>query len=241
MKPYFEEDGIVIYHGDCLEILPSLPKVDLVLTDPPYAEATHQGARTAERQKADYTKKAVNTLIDFDSFTVEQMREIFQMCALLVNRWVIATMDYHHVVDFEREPPLGLDFVRFGIWDKPNGAPQFTGDRPGMGWEAVAHLYKAGAAKQWNGGGRHGKYKHGVEHHPDREGIHPTVKPLSLFAELTQLFSNEGELVLDPFMGSGTTLHATKDLGRKAIGIEIEERYCEIAANRLRQKVLQFS
>lgn len=67
---------------------------------------------------------------------------------------------------------------------------------------------------------------------------HPWPKPLDLFKKLVGHWSNEGQTVLDPFMGSGTTLRAAKDLGRKAIGIEIEERYCEIAANRLRQEVL---
>lgn len=69
-------------------------------------------------------------------------------------------------------------------------------------------------------------------------GQHPTTKPLGLVSRFVSLFSEAGETILDPFMGSGTTLRAAKDLGRKAIGIEIEERYCEIAARRLEQEVL---
>jgi DNA modification methylase len=87
---------------------------------------------------------------------------------------------------------------------------------------------------------------HGVYCHRDlsmnaitNERAHPTQKPVGLMKWCVQQ-AGEAELILDPFMGSGTTLRAAKDLGRKSIGIEIEEKYCEIAANRLRQEVLQF-
>jgi len=73
---------------------------------------------------------------------------------------------------------------------------------------------------------------------PDGKRKHPTQKPMSLFRWCIQLDKKTPKIVLDPFMGSGTTLRAAKDLGRKAIGIEIEEKYCEIAAKRLRQEVL---
>lgn len=77
--------------------------------------------------------------------------------------------------------------------------------------------------------------------HGYREDVgrcHTTQKPLELMKELVALFTDPGELILDPFMGSGTTLRAAKDCGRKAIGIELEEKYCEVAAKRMRQEVL---
>lgn len=239
--PFYSEDGIVIYHGDCREILPTLDIVDHVITDPPYCEKTHAGARTASRKKADYTKQDINGLIDFVSITESDLRECFDLIGTLAQRWVVATMAYQHIVAFESAPPSGLDFIRFGIWIKPNGAPQFTGDRPGSGWEGIAVLHKASLKKRWNGGGRHATFRCGLEHHASRESLHPTIKPLSLISEFVTLFTDEGETILDPWMGSGTTLDAAKNNGRQAIGIEIEERYCEIAANRLRQKVLQFA
>jgi len=85
----------------------------------------------------------------------------------------------------------------------------------------------------WNGGGRHGVFVC-----PKIQGQHLTQKPLKLVSELVDLFSNSGDVILDPFMGSGTTLRAAKDLGRRAIGIEIEEKYCKIAVERLSQEML---
>lgn len=89
---------------------------------------------------------------------------------------------------------------------------------------------------RWHGGGRSAVFTCNKVN-----SEHPTGKPLRLITQLVTLFSDPGELILDPFMGSGTTLRAAKDLGRRAIGIEIEERYCEIAVKRLAQEVLSFA
>ena len=123
--------------------------------------------------------------------------------------------------------------VRFGIWRKPDGAPQFTGDRPGMGWEGIAICHREGK-KSWNGGGHHAFWEFSCS----RGTGHPTEKPIKLYHEFVRLFSDKNDLILDPFMGSGTTLVAAKNLNRRAVGIEINERYCEIAAERLSQEVL---
>lgn len=120
--------------------------------------------------------------------------------------------------------------------------PQFTGDRPGMGYESIAAAWCVQGKSSWNGRGQHGvfmvnKHDSGTGH-GGQGNVHPAQKPMKLMTRLVDLFSNEGQTILDPFMGSGTTLRAAKDLGRKAIGIEIEERYCEAAALRMRQEVL---
>ena len=87
---------------------------------------------------------------------------------------------------------------------------------------------------RWNGGGRRAVWEYPVE----RQNGHPTPKPLALMADLIALFTDPGETILDPFLGSGTTARAAKDLGRKVIGIEMEEKYCEIAAQRMSQEVM---
>jgi site-specific DNA-methyltransferase (adenine-specific) len=156
IQPYYSHAGITIYHGDCREILPTLSPVDCVLTDPPYAAETHTGARTAARQAGDYHKQNAGVLIDFAAFTEADQRECFTAIAPLARRWVVSFMDWRHIYHFEHSPPPGLRFVRFGLWVKGNGAPQFTGDRPATGWEGIAIMHKVGGRMRWNGGGSPG-------------------------------------------------------------------------------------
>lgn len=219
MKPYYEENGIQIFHGDCREVLPSLPVVDLVLTDPPYDEKTHNGA-------------VLEMAIDFKPLT-----DISNLVPLLLSAsrgWALSFSSLEMLGEYKKA--AGDCWIRAGVWDRVINMPQLSGDRPAQAVEGLAIMHHTGR-KTWNGGGKAAIWRHTVE-----RGLkyHPTQKPRALFAELVSLFSNIDDTILDPFMGSGTTLRAAKDLGRKAIGIEIEERYCEIAANRLRQEVLQF-
>lgn len=222
-KPYYEHNGIAIFHADCRDILPQLEpgSVDLVLTDPPYGETTHQGARTG---------RGDIKLVNFNAITVETLTQLLEQLAITCRAWFVATMEWRHIAYLEQNPPIDWRFVRFGIWVKPNGMPQYSGDRPATGWEGIVFLHKLGGRMYWNGRGRSSVF---IENKVNTE--HPTGKPLPLFSELTSLFSNPTDLILDPFMGSGTTLIAAQSLGRKSIGIEIEEKYCEIAVNRLQQ------
>lgn len=240
MTPYYEHGGITIYHGDCRDVLPTLAdeSADLVLTDPPYAEETHDGARTASRVQYDYERKVPGKLVNFAPISEEELRGTFVEVGRIARAWVVSTMDWRHIYHFEKAPPAGLRFVRFGIWVKPNGAPQFTGDRPGTGWEGIIFLHREGGKMRWGGGGRHGVFTHNIANQFDRLGSHPTAKPVPLMAEFIRLFSESGQMVLDPFMGCGTTLYAAKLLHRRAIGIEQDEKWCEVAALRLSQEVL---
>ncbi len=227
MKPYYEHAGIQIFHGDCRDVLPTLGKIDHTITDPPYNAQTHAGALTNGRGE--------DHLVNFAPLSDNDVRDVFAIIANVTDRWVVATVAWQHAAMLEREPIPGLRFVRLGVWVKPNGSPQFTGDRPGQGWEAVAILDASGESLRWNGGGRHG-----VWNIPKVSGEHPTGKPITLVKSFVSLFTDAGDVILDPFMGSGTTLLAAKDLGRRAIGVEMEERYCEIAAKRLAQEVFDF-
>lgn len=224
-KPYYDEHaGIMIYHGDCREVLPGLEAVDHVITDPPFLQRVSDGARTGDGPN-------VRPFITFDG--IDGLEATFTSLILaVVRRWVIVFCAFEQIRTYA--DAAGDAWVRAGVWRKPDATPQFTGDRPAMCGEAIAIMHPKGR-KRWNGHGSPAFWECGTER--DRNG-HPTPKPIKLMNRIVGQFTDPGELILDPFMGSGTTLLAAKDLGRRAIGIEIEERYCEIAAKRLSQEIL---
>jgi site-specific DNA-methyltransferase (adenine-specific) len=215
-----------LYLGDCIDILPTLDKVDAIITDPPYGETTHSNAKS--NRKKGYGNKA----IDFTSLTSSELLFILELCAKKCDRWLVATMEWRHISDFEKIPPNGWDFVRFGVWVKTNPMPQISSDRPAQGWEGIAYMHStSGLKKKWNGGGQHGNYIGAIV----TDGLHPTGKPIPLFCGFVEKFTDIGNSVLDPFMGSGTTGVAAVQMGRKFIGIEREHKYFDIACERIEQ------
>jgi len=228
--PYYDRDGITIYHADCLDVLPHLDAVDHVISDPPYSDASH-ALHESGRAWADSEDGGTRARLGFAGVTPEYLRSV--LVASKAQRWAIFTMDDMISAALRLDPPDGWRYVRTGCWIKPGAAPQFTGDRPGMGWEPVVIMHTRGGRMRWNGGGRHALWTYAAV-----RGKHPTEKPIALYRSFVEQFTDPGDLILDPFMGAGTTLRAAADLGRRAIGIEIEERYCEMAVERLRQEVL---
>jgi site-specific DNA-methyltransferase (adenine-specific) len=236
MKPYYEDTkaGIVIYHADCRDVLPTLGPVDHVITDPPYeAEAHTLGRRGNTARDGDAAFSATRPL-DFEGISEELRLFSGGEMARLARGWVLVFCQVEAAMLW-RDALAPARYMRTQIWRKPNAPCQFTGDRPGMGYESIVTCWAGEGRSKWNGGGAHGVHVHNTARH--RHG-HMTEKPEPLMADLVTLFTDPGETILDPFMGSGTTLRAAKDFGRKAIGIEIEERYCEIAAKRLSQEVM---
>lgn len=226
MTPYYQDDHVTIYLGDCLELIEQLETPDVVITDPPYGANTHKQAKTNRGSHA------VKAITEFGSITYDELSEVLALSN--PRRWMILTTEFRHAAAMEDQPPKGFELLRIGVWLKScGGTPQISGDRPAMGWEAIAYLHNATEPKRWNAGGKHGNY-----YLPTVRDEHQSSKPLSMYRSFIERFTDLGDLVLDPFMGSGTTLRAAKDLGRKAIGIEIDEKYCEIAARRMGQEVL---
>lgn len=235
LTPYYDKDGITIYCADNRDV--DLPAADLILTDPPYSAVTHAGASTSPPKATtpDETGRrrfltggnaALPLGIAFDSIDTAQLDQLFARLAPLSRRWLISFLDWRHTAHLEARSPKGLRFVRFGLWVKPNGAPQFTGDRPAQGWESIAVLHKAGGRMAWNGGGRPAVWTHPLAHHAHRISDHPNAKPIPLLAQLIKDFSAPGDLILDPFAGSGAVLAAAKLTGRRAFGVELSEQHC---------------
>lgn len=223
MTPYYQDDACVIYHGDCREILPSLPKVDLVLTDVTYGEVNRpsNGLRNLDKGNA-------------DKLTMSHM-ELIESCVACCGGSLYVWCGTEQVSGFRGYLENRNYSTRLCIWEKTNPSPM-NGQHIWLSSVECCVFGKLSNAV-FNEFCKSSVFR-GLS--AEQNG-HPTPKPEWLFKRLIQASSNQGQTILDPFMGSGTTLRAAKDLGRKAIGIEIEERYCEIAARRLSQEVLQLA
>jgi DNA modification methylase len=212
-KPYYEADGITIYHGDCAVIAPPLGAFDLLCTDPPYGIGEARGRNKSRSKIAAAKDYGVAAWDDAppDSRLLDALRS-------LSRHQVIFGGNYFTL------PPSSCWLV----WDKDNGASDFADCE--LAWTNFPSAVRR-KRYRWAGmlqePGR-----------PKEERQHPTQKPLAIMSWAISLCPDRPTTILDPFMGSGTTLRAAKDLGIRAIGIELDERYCEIAARRLAQQTL---
>ena len=246
--PYYTDERVTLYHGNYHDVLPELEQVDHVIADPPYSEHVHGSVRrrniTHRDRGARYgadTRRKVD--LGFGHLTPEDRTFLSEQSARLVRRWVLMFSDTESAHLWrEGLEGAGLDYVRTGAWIKIGSTPQFSGDRPATGFEAITICHQPGR-KRWNGGGKHAVWSVPIVLDRGASGarLHTTQKPLELMSSLVDLFTDPGEVVLDFVAGSGTTLVAAKGLGRRAIGIEQDERYCEIAARRLAQDALDFT
>jgi site-specific DNA-methyltransferase (adenine-specific) len=244
IKPYYDHKGIQIYLGDCLEIMPELEPVDLVLTDPPYS--------SGGMFRGDRTLPTLQKYINSDS--MDTWRENFSgdnrdQRAFLV--W--ATMWFSKAIHISNPGAISLTFTDWRQLPTMTDAVQCGG----WVWRNIITWWKPGIRMQ------RGRFSSSAEYvlysskgkpiegekSPQnvlsfspvtgKDKNHIAEKPLELIKALMGVSLPESR-ILDPFCGSGTTLAAAKELGRKAIGIEIEEKYCEIAAERLSQEVFSF-
>lgn len=215
-----------IFNGNGLGFLRTLPDggVDHIITDPPYSKKTHEGARTHGRTNSQRGRE----LVTFDCIDDVTFLAICAEAVRVARRWVILTCDLHH---FALLPHSDLPLIRLGIWVKPNGAPQFTGDRPGMGYETVAILHNPRQSCRWNGGGKHAVWNYPIV----TDALVPTQKPLPLLQRWIAEFTDVGETILDPFMGSATTGIAAVSMDRRFVGVEIDNARYQVAARRLHE------
>ena len=235
--PYYESSSASIWLGDCREILPCIHGYQHVITDPPFASAVYQRMDISNHQ---YSSRA---MVHPNHGAVGSADGLYEVVANELGenlqRWALIFSDVESLHLWrEALVSAGLRYVRTGAWVKTDPMPQFSGDRPGVGFEPLTIAHAPGKM-WWNAGGLPAVWRHGIVKGMASERLnHPCQKPLGLMETLISQFTDRGDSIIDPFCGTGTTLRAAKNLGRRAIGIEIEERYAELAAKRLEQEVL---
>lgn len=213
--------------------------VDHVICDPPYeAEAHTQQRRTKQTFGSQVgggdTRGCAIKPVGFAPMTPDVRDVVALEMARIARRWVISFCQAEAVSAWRKSYECaGLIWKRSGIWVKPDGQPQLTGDRPGMGYESLAIAHRPGKSR-WNGGGRHGVWNVATKSDADAERTgHPTQKPVALMLMIVSDFTDSGETILDPFAGSGTTGVACIRLGRNFIGFERDENFHAAACKRL--------
>jgi len=212
LKPYYQDERTTIYHGDCREIMPTLGQFDLLLTDPPY------GIGEAAGKNKSRSKATVARDYGVSEWDGRIRQEEVDLAVSISGHAIVFGGNYYSF------PPSSCWLV----WDKDNGENDFADCE--LAW---TNLSRAVRKFRWRWAGmlqeKGGNKK--------EQRIHPTQKPFPLM-QWCLGFLPDAETILDPFMGSGTTLVAAKLEGRTAVGIELEEKYCEAAAKRLEQGVL---
>lgn len=209
VMPFYEKDGVTIYVGDCRTIIPMLPAVDAVITDPPYNVGYGYGEKVDDRQSRS----------DYQGWCHSWFWWLKRKTERIAITPGIANLGTWHAI----EQPTWIM-----CWHKPAAMGRCCVGF--SNWEPVLLYGKTAKAKN-------DVFTATIVPDAAVDG-HPCPKPLKWGRELVELMTDEGQTVLDPFAGSGTVLVAAKYAGRRAIGIEINERYAEIAAKRLQQGVL---
>jgi site-specific DNA-methyltransferase (adenine-specific) len=234
--PYYDADGIALYHGDCRELLPTLPTADAVVTDPSYGTGYYRSDDDplSPEMLRDFLGAGPTAVFGWP----EPLAGLCVAAGLVPSEWIV----WHPTNGRTR------GFNRVGLWRESEHIAVFgTGD-----W-GLLRQRRARTTTPMPGENNRGTPP------PDKDArmgdvwrdpspnlnprqiakrLHPNEKPLAVMERLVLALSARGQTILDPFAGSGTTLLAARNLGRRAVGIEIEERFCEIVASRLGQQVL---
>lgn len=217
-----------IYLGDCREILPMLPKVDAVITDPPYEAEAHTDMRRTSRG----IQTGQNDVLDFAAMDEATRRFVAEAAVSTCHGWALFFCQVEATAVWrDALIAAGAKYRRSMAWVKPDSSPQFNGQGPAQGYECISASWCGAGKSRWNAGGKRGVYTFNCN--TGRWGGHPTEKPVALMEALIADFTDAGALVADPFMGSGTTGVACFNLGRRFIGVEREPKYFEIACRRI--------
>jgi DNA modification methylase len=222
-------DDVVLWRGDFREIIPhEAPSVNHYICDPPYEQISHDAMGSIRRADG------YSTLKSLEFAGIDDMRDdLLSRVRLTCSGWFLAFCTTEGVAIWrDAIEARKLKYKTPMIWVKPDSMPKFNGQGPSHGHECLVSAWCNTGYSKWNGGGRRGVFTHYVNP-PDREGTHPTEKPVALMMELISLFTDPGDLVCDPFLGSGTTGIACVKLGRRFIGIELNHAYFDLACKRI--------
>ena len=247
MTPYYEDDAVIIYHGDCREVLPSISGVALTVTSPPYNTLTTRTITGGGLHKnSQWAKKVAQDGYADDMTEADYWAWQDEVATVVAGASLPdASFFYNHKLRYrDKRPIMPVDMVRMWVdwslrqeivWARDGSmvfnAQMFPPADERIYWMVRDHGHKWSMdANAWTSVWR-------IRQEIGLDG-HPCPFPIELPKRCIIATTDSGDLVLDPFMGSGTTLRAAKDLGRKAIGCDISERYCEIAAKRMAQEVL---
>jgi site-specific DNA-methyltransferase (adenine-specific) len=219
-----------LYLGDCREILPGLA-LDHVMSDPPYEDELHAGAKEQRIIRSDGRK--MHGDLGFEGINTTRA-EIAASCVAASSGWVILFTLAEGVRAWRDDlQTAGAKWDTTCFWIKPDASPRFNGQGPARGAECFVTCWAGVGYRKWNGGGKRGVYTHCVN--TGRQGEHPTEKPVPLMMDLVSDFTQPGQVIGDPFMGSGTTGVACLALGRSFVGIEQNERWFDLACRRIEQ------
>ncbi len=219
-----------LYRADCLEVMKTFPSVDHAIFDGPYEDIMHKAKASKRKLRADRGPQIKP--LTFDS--IDKIRhEIVSDLETLVKGWILSFCSPEGMRPWADEiNASSIKYKRACFWIKPDSTPQFNGQGPAMAVEAFVAAWAGKGRSRWNGGGKRNFYTENTNS-KDRDGRHPTEKPWRLFVKLLHDFTNEGETILDPFIGSGTTGVACVKAGRRFIGIEKDKKFFDIACERI--------
>lgn len=229
-------DGVDLWEGDCREVLSQVGLVDHCFFDPPYEQHMHKSKAGARGVRQD--GYANPRPVDFSS--IDGLREVIvEPLVNLCSGWLIAFCTPEGIAPWrDAIEAAGARYKRACFWCKTDGAPQFNGQGPAFAVEPFVTAWCGKGVSRWNGGGRRNWFVHNTNQ-PDRDGKHPTEKPIPLMSEIVALFSSSGQRILDPFMGSGTTGVSAVRAGRRFVGIEQDPKYFAVAARRIEAALRQ--
>jgi site-specific DNA-methyltransferase (adenine-specific) len=233
-------EGVTLYEGDMLNVLPLVGTVDHIICDPPYEDELHEAFGTKiRRNDGAHLPRSVNMLKPIEFEGINASREtVAQSLVQASQGWAVIFTLAEGVRawrDALQAAEAKYDTCLF--WIKPDASPRFNGQGPARGAECAVTAWCGKGYRRWNGGGRRGVFTHCVN--TGRQGEHPTEKPIPLMSELVMLYTNPGELICDPFMGSGTTGVAAVKAGRRFIGIERDPKWFDLSVRRISDALKQ--